>query len=182
MQRGRGAKLPSAKRFHMSHRSWFCARYTPRTFGALRALPQVRSGDSPYANEDLNLRCYYNPSFSYDVANRYLKGFRLLRQGNEQLVVFAAITGVPTDLVDAKTLSAVDFTNDAIRDQFYDNILNDPRMMETIDPATNPGTGSGNLKPSCVLTDAQGNLETAQPPRWTQGVRRSMTAKATTAR
>jgi hypothetical protein len=122
--------------------------------------------DSPYAKQpDLNLRCFANPSLMYDVANRYLKGFRLLRQGNEQLVVFAAITGVPPNLVEKKVLDMTDFTNEAIRNQFYDTILQDPRMQEVVDPGSMPGTGTGNLTPSCVRTDAMGNLSKAYPPR-----------------
>ncbi|HJU38043.1 MAG TPA: hypothetical protein VJ724_00620, partial [Tahibacter sp.] len=119
--------------------------------------------DSPYYNEDLNLRCYYNPQLLYDVANRYLKGFQLLRQGNENLVVFAAITGVPTDLVDKATVEMVDFSNDAQRNAFYDKILNDDRMKEKPDPNAQPGMG--NLQPSCARVDASGNMATAFPPR-----------------
>jgi hypothetical protein len=121
--------------------------------------------DSPYIKQDLNLRCYYNPSLMYDVANRYLKGFRLLRPDSEQLVVFAAITGVPTNLVSQDVLAATDFKDEAARNRFYDNILNDVRMQQTIDPSTMPGTGMGNLAPSCTRTDAAGNVSKAYPPR-----------------
>jgi hypothetical protein len=38
-------------------------------------------------------------------------------------------------------------------------------MQETIDPSTNPGTGTGNLVPSCSRTDSSGNVSTAYPPR-----------------
>jgi hypothetical protein len=126
--------------------------------------PTAQSMGTPYFTQDLNLRCYYNPTLMYDVANRYLKGFRLLRQGNEQLVVFAAITGVPTRLVDKKALD-FDFSDDGLRNAFYDNILNDPAMQEIVDPSTNPGMGSGNLTPSCVRTDPAGNVSKAFPPR-----------------
>jgi hypothetical protein len=121
--------------------------------------------DSPYAQQDLNLRCFYNPTLMYDVANRYLKGFRLLRQASEQLVVFAAITGVPQNLVSQEVLGATDFSDEAARNKFYDNILNDPRMQQTVDPGTMPGTGMGNLTPSCTRIDATGNVSKAYPPR-----------------
>jgi len=127
--------------------------------------PTAQEMGTPYFAQDLNLRCHYNPSLLFDVANRYLKGFRLLRQGNENLVVFAAITGVPERLVTRDVLAATDFSDSASRDKFYDNILNDPAMQETIDPTTNPGSGSGNLVPSCVRTDKAGNTATAYPPR-----------------
>jgi hypothetical protein len=121
--------------------------------------------DSPFVKQDLNLRCYYNAPLMYDVANRYLKGFRLLRQGNEQLVVFAAITGVPPTLVEKKVLDMTDFSNEGARNQFYDTILSDARMQEVVDPGTMPGSGMGNLTPSCVRTDTTGNVSKAYPPR-----------------
>jgi len=119
--------------------------------------------DSPYrAEKDLNLRCFQHPDKSWPVEERYLKGFQGLRPGNEGLVVFAAITGVPVDLVSKDKLP--DFSDQAARDQFYDDILNDPSMIETIDPGTNPGGGMGNLKPSCRRT-VNGAISTAYPPR-----------------
>jgi hypothetical protein len=127
--------------------------------------PSQLAADSPYKNEDINLRCHYNPTLLYDVANRYLRGFRLLRQGNEQLVVFGAITGVPPDLADSRAIDATDFSNEAARNAFFDTILNDPRMQETLDPSTNPGMGTGNLIPSCSRTDSTGLVATAYPPR-----------------
>jgi hypothetical protein len=137
---------------------------SPRTTEHLKP-PDQYAADSPYKNEDINLRCHYNPDKSYDVQNRYLKGFKALRAGNENLVIFAAITGVPTDLVDAKARGAVDFTDANQRNAYYDGILADPRMQETIDPSTNPGMGSGNLVPSCSGTDSAGHSLVAQPPR-----------------
>jgi hypothetical protein len=122
--------------------------------------------DSPYAKEpDLNLRCMLHHDLQYDLMNRYLKGFQLLRQGNEELVVFGAIAGVPTDLVDDAALASVDFSNDEQRNQFYDNVLSDARMQEVIDPSTMPGTGTGNLRLSCSRTNSKGNPEVAVPPR-----------------
>jgi hypothetical protein len=123
--------------------------------------------DSPYRSEvDINLRCFDHPEFSYDVISRYYKGFRALREGHESLVVFAAIAGIPTDLVDAAKLHATDFANDTARNQFYDDILNDSRMQERIDPSTAPGSGTGNLVPSCTRTVAgEATPTTAYPPR-----------------
>ena len=130
-----------------------------RTTEHLRPKEQY-SMDSPYYAQDLNLRCYYNPQLLYDVSNRYLKGFQLLRQGNEQLVLFA---GVPADLVDKVALEAVNFSDDAQRTAFYDRILSDDRMREKIDPNAQPGQGA--LQPSCARLDRTGNMATAFPPR-----------------
>jgi len=38
-------------------------------------------------------------------------------------------------------------------------------MQETVDPATNPGIGAGDLVPACVRTDKDGNQSTAYPAR-----------------
>jgi hypothetical protein len=130
----------------------------------LKPANQLSEG-SPYKNQDINLRCFYNPQFSYDVLDRYLKGFRMLRPGNENLVVFAAITGVPTDLVNADAQKGTDFTNQGARDAYYDGILADPRMQEQIDPSTHPGTGTGNLMPACAFTDLSGQTAFAAPAR-----------------
>jgi len=119
--------------------------------------------DSPYAKQDLNLRCFFNPQLSYDVQNRYYRGFNLLRQNAENLVVFAVIAGVPPDLVAAR--AQVDFSDANARDAYYDDVLNDPRMQEQLDPTTNPGTGTGNLLPSCRRATANGDVSIAYPPR-----------------
>jgi hypothetical protein len=127
--------------------------------------------DSPYRKEDINLRCFYHKEFLYDVKERYYTGFRKLRPGKEELVVFAAITGVPKELVSPEVLAKVDFASDepaakAARAAFYDAILADPNMQETVDPATNPGSGQGNLRPSCVRSVAGETApSTAFPPR-----------------
>jgi hypothetical protein len=46
---------------------------------------------------------------------------------------------------------------------FYDELLQDPRMIETPDPTREPGRG--NLTPSCIRMEADGNLALAYPPR-----------------
>lgn len=124
------------------------------------------SPDSPYYHEDINLRCSKHKQFLYDVEQRYYHGLRRLRPGNEHLVVFAAIAGVPPDLVTPAVLEQVDFREPAQSDAFYDRILADARMQEVVDPASNPGSGNGELTPSC-LRPALGEAEptVAFPPR-----------------
>lgn len=122
--------------------------------------------DSPYYTEDINLRCFYHKQFLYDVHKRYYEGLRRLRPGNEDLVVFAAIAGVPPDLVAPEVMAQVDFSKDAERDAFYDRILADARMKEVIDPRSNEGGGNGELTPSCsrpALGEAEAAI--AFPPR-----------------
>jgi hypothetical protein len=127
--------------------------------------PDQYPDSSPYKKQDINLRCYYNPDKVYDIQHRYLAGFRLLRPGNENLVIFGAITGVPVELVDANARAALDFSNATERDAYYDGILADQRMQEQLDPSTMPGSGRGNLLPSCTGTDEAGHSLQAQPPR-----------------
>jgi hypothetical protein len=112
----------------------------------------------PLVKQDLNLRCFFNAATLYPL-RRYVKGFRALRAGNENLVIFGAITGVPPDLVTPETLEAVDFTDDRQRNKFYDDILDDPRMIEGIDPSRTPEQGGG-LLPSCNTPTGK-----AFPPR-----------------
>ena len=122
--------------------------------------------DSPYRQEDINLRCFLHKEFQYDLKIRYLDGLRALRPGREDLVFFSVIAGVPTDLVDSAALQNVNFDDSASRERFYSAILNDMRMQEQVDPATSPGTGQGNLKPSCSRVVAgETTPSTAYPPR-----------------
>jgi hypothetical protein len=117
--------------------------------------------DSPYRKEDINLRCFYHQDLSYDVMERYFRGFRALRPGRPDLVVFSAIAGVPADLVDATVLASTDFSDDAQRARFYDTLQADPRMQQ--EPDVQVGTGNGNLKPSCVRGSGD-EVATAYPP------------------
>jgi hypothetical protein len=113
---------------------------------------------NPLKSQDLNLRCFYNGANLYPI-ERYSQGFKALRPGSENLVIFAGIVGVPPDLVNPAAVQGVDFTNAMQRDAFYDRILNDARMTETIDPNMTR-EGERNLTPSC--TTATG---IAYPPR-----------------
>jgi hypothetical protein len=96
------------------------------------------------AMQDLNLRCHFNPGNLFPL-ERYTQGFKALRPGAENLVVFSAIAGVPPDLVESQDYDAVDWRDNAQRSGFYDRVLNDPRMVEQVDP----NRGPGGLAPSC---------------------------------
>ena len=86
---------------------------------------------------------------------RYVNGLRALRPGNEALVMFAAIAGVPGVVERA----GIDFTDAAERDRYYERILADKRMVEVID--TDEGGVAGvQLKPSCSSGSGR-----AYPPR-----------------
>ncbi len=86
------------------------------------ADPELFDPSSPtYAGTDLNLRCFSHPEAVHPIT-RYVDGLRALR-ASPQDVIFAAIAGVPPDLV--ADPHAVD----------YGALLGDPRMVERVDPA-----------------------------------------------
>jgi len=108
--------------------------------------------DDPLAMQAFNLRCFLNPDNLYPVA-RHQRGLRLLREGAEQLVMFAAITGVPPDRVDRAATSGVDYADAEARAEFYRELLDDPRMQERVEE-DNAAQG-GNLLPVCESADAR---------------------------
>ena len=115
----------------------------------------------PLSMQGTQVRCFMNKQNLYDV-KRYIDGFKLLRPGYEKLVVFAGIVGVPPDLVDDRARDAVDFTDGASRDAYYDRMLNDRRMQEMV-VGRNPQNSS--MSPSCSRRDRSGQTATAFPPR-----------------
>jgi hypothetical protein len=110
--------------------------------------------DDPLAQQGLNVRCFHNKQNLFPI-DRYVRGFRALRPGNEALVMFAVIAGVPEDLVGR---DAVDYEDAAARESFYTRILDDDRMQEVIDPHGMPM--AENLRPSCRTENG-----IAYPPR-----------------
>jgi hypothetical protein len=98
------------------------------------------------------LRCYYdtlnNTGYRYTV-DRYIEAFRLLRPGNEQRIVFAAITGVPpSDPAEADFDDNGDGTLDDEESQaFFQAVLDHPLMQNRI------RADGMNLEPSCTLAN-----------------------------
>jgi hypothetical protein len=101
---------------------------------------------SPYYEQPLNLRCYYNHAKAFPL-ERYTFGFQHL---GSRRVVFAAIVGVPVDLVDAAARSQLDVTNTAKRDAYYDKLLADRRMQETLDGQSGLSGTPTDLVPACT--------------------------------
>lgn len=130
-----------------------CSAHDTRHFTPMSYLEPT----DPLYTQDLNLRCFHNKQNLYKV-ERYVDGWKAMHPGNEQLVVFAAIAGVPPDLVDGPARAGIDFANAGERDAYYATLLSDPRMQETIDP-TRPA-GNGGLTPSCNTVTGL-----AYPPR-----------------
>lgn len=82
------------------------------------AEPGLFEPGNPAYSSSLNLRCGLHPAALHPI-RRYADGFRALRP---ERLVFAAIVGVPVDLV---------ADHDAAE---YDRVLDDPRMLVSVDP------------------------------------------------
>jgi hypothetical protein len=110
------------------------------------ASPAEVGPDDPLADEPLNLRCFFHDDKLY-TASRYVDGLKALRPDNEN-VIFAAIAGVPTDLLHG------DDTPD------FAAILDDQRMQNVRRHAENADPHSDDLAPSCTTSGGE-----AKPPR-----------------
>ena len=89
----------------------------------------------------LNTRCFLEgqrgAASKLHPIKRYIDGLRALRPGHDNLVFFGLIAGLPPDAVSAEAMSGVDFSNQAERNAFYDELLDHPKMQEVIDPRSN---------------------------------------------
>jgi hypothetical protein len=124
-----------------------------------RPFAQNLPPDDPAAKQPPNLRCFYNKQALYPV-ERYVQGLKALRPGNEKLVIFAAITGVPQQLVSPEVLAKVKLSDPAQAKGFYKSILDDPNMVERIDSLGTPDPSDDRLAHSC-----QSAVGKADPPR-----------------
>jgi len=121
--------------------------------------------DSEYREQDAKLRAFLNPESLHPI-NLYLGGFKLFNLRHRERVVFAAIAGVPADLVAPQTLTGLDYTSERAVGDYYDAVLSDERMTQRVDPATDPGSGEGKLMPSCMQPAPDGSAsQPAYPPR-----------------
>jgi hypothetical protein len=110
-------------------------------------IPDLFNPGSGYFMGDLNLRCFSyagDPMRPIHPVGRYVDGL-LAQRNSPDLLVFAAIVGVPVDLIPAADVPVP-----------YDAILADSRMLEMVDPAM-----PTRLAPSC---DVPGRGQ-AFPPR-----------------
>jgi hypothetical protein len=118
------------------------------------------SESDPSANLAAQIRPAMNAQNLYPV-QRYIDGFKLLRPMQQDLVVFAAIAGVPTDLVDQRARMNVDFSDEVQRNAYYDRIASDRRMQ----PNVTNRFGMSAFSPACSRTNAMFQPETAAPAR-----------------
>jgi len=117
--------------------------------------------------EGLNTRCYHEskreePNGLFDI-ERYVDSFKKLRPGNEDLVVFGAIAGVPPELVSEDVIGELDYDSEDSVDTIYGDLLADPQMRYALDDRDTPDEPADDLfVASC--TDAEG-APVAFPPR-----------------
>ena len=148
-----------------------CSSHSMNHFVPERFLPE---GD-PLKQVGLNLRCFNegvrtggeanrdNGAANLYSVSRYAQGLKALRPGNENLVIFAAIVGIPTTLADRQ--ASVDFTDPLERNNYYDSLLNDPALVETVDP-NSIANNNPNLTPSCLRNVPGSDVpQRAFPPR-----------------
>ncbi|MFW5921522.1 MAG: hypothetical protein ACOCUS_06755, partial [Polyangiales bacterium] len=95
--------------------------------------PEIFNPDSTDYTGELNLRCFQHPDAVFPV-DRYVKGFLAQRADQEDLLIYAAITGIPTELIDSDGRVTADF----------DTILDHPKMQEMVD-----SDEPTRLEPSC---------------------------------
>lgn len=104
--------------------------------------------DDPLIAQGLNVRCSHNPDRLYPIA-RYANALRMLRPGAEQLVLFAAIAGVPPERVSREAMAQLDYGDDDAREAFYDTLLDDPQMQALTEDNATPDPHDDTLRPAC---------------------------------
>lgn len=90
-----------------------------------------------------------------ESVQHYVDGLKALRPGNENLVSFSVLAGVPPALVDDQARRSVDFSFDASRERHYQRILDDPAMNAVPDP----------MSPGHLLAACHSERASAEPAR-----------------
>jgi hypothetical protein len=93
-------------------------------------------------------------------SDRYAATFAALRTDRTQPLMFAAIAGVPPELVTAGKLALVDFSNEQARFNFYGQLLSHPKMQTELVPAGERGVADDIVSASC-----EGAHGSARPPQ-----------------
>jgi hypothetical protein len=109
----------------------------------------------PLATQPVNVRCAFNPDAVHGVA-RYAEGFKTLRPDNDH-VIFAAIGGVPPELVAEDAVSQFDLTSPEGAVAYFDMVLNEPAMQPALEG--DPNSPTARVASSCTSGDVR-----AEPP------------------
>jgi hypothetical protein len=137
-----------------------CSVPDPIVLAPANVLDKNDPFQAQLASEGLNVRCALHPDKLYKTA-RYVDTLKALRPGHEDLVVFAAIVGVPPETVSESVLAMTDFKKEDSRARFYKGILDHPAMQPMIDDNGTPSDPLDDVvRPSCNT-----NNGVADPPR-----------------
>ena len=114
-------------------------------------------------NLSRNRQCAAHRGVQYDVMTRYVDGILALRPGAESLTIFATISGVDPDVLDANSTD-VEENGITLRSTDIGAILADPSMEER------SNAGGTDLVPSCIRPNPAMPMNTtienrAYPPR-----------------
>ena len=133
------------------------------TVNHLQQAETYPAGYEYLADQPPNTRCFFHKDrevapgqpFLHNT-ERYVKYLKLLREGNEQLVIFAAIAGVPPQLTTADMQS---YTDDESREAYYEQLLSDSRMQERLN------SNGTNLDLACLTDEDNPDGGGAYPAR-----------------
>ncbi len=114
--------------------------------GVLVPPAYLPPGD-PLLSQGLNVRCHANQDALYEV-DRYVAGLKALR-AYDDLVMFFAISGMPTDAVSEGTVASYSFEDRDEREAFYDALLANPMMEEQVDDLGTEAPDDDVLRPVC---------------------------------
>jgi hypothetical protein len=96
----------------------------------------------------LSTICLRSPQSLFPLT-RYSAGFAALREDRTQPLLFAAIAGIPPELVSPGRLALVDFANEGARGQFYQELREHPDMQAELLPAGDRGVADDVIRASC---------------------------------
>lgn len=99
----------------------------------------------PEAHSAYNARCHFFQENLHAV-ERYAQGLQEVHPAGPDHVVFGAIAGLPTDLVDPGFPSSPSYASGEEVDRYYDELLDDPRMQEELDEQSRGGA----LRSACT--------------------------------
>lgn len=140
-----------------------CSARDPRVFTPESALDPQSPDDAVLISQGLNVRCSSNPDRLYDV-QRYVNGFKALHADHPERVIFATIGGIPPELLPSGP-ALNEITDDAEREQAYDDLLAAAPMQQTIETYDTSEPGDDTLMPSCTKgTWADQTIDFSYPP------------------
>ena len=138
--KGGGLTSPDKPRpFVLSPSVWYLRQMGELSFADSTLLSERADGESSRA------LCWRMQQHLFTL-DRYINGLRGLRPGQENLLTFDAITGIPIDR--AADERVVDFRDRVSREAYYQQLLTDPRMHPT-------PRADGTLEPTCESEHAR---------------------------